>query len=67
VFEATRGATSGGDIAIDDILITDGKNCQVQPPEADPFTDLSIASCSFDKDLCNWVDSDQGMPQVISW
>ena len=49
IFEAVRGESCTGDIAIDDILLTDWTtNCPVLPGEAIPW------GCNFEQDTCSW-------------
>ena len=61
VFEAIVGPSELSDIAIDDVSLLLGKECELTPPEAQPYVDYSMANCNFDKDgLCDWTSNDQG-------
>ncbi|CAI9725294.1 and LDL-receptor class A domain-containing 2-like [Octopus vulgaris] len=54
IFEAIRGNGSYGDIAIDDISISQ-ESCSIKPIYADPQkSELQEVSCSFDMSFCQW-------------
>lgn len=81
VFEGIRGNSYRGDIAIDDILITDG-DCAILPANANPkptattpvvttpFTlpptiPPSLYNCDFERDLCNYTQ--EHITDVFNW
>ncbi|XP_036360425.1 MAM and LDL-receptor class A domain-containing protein 1-like isoform X2 [Octopus sinensis] len=54
IFEAIRGNGSYGDIAIDDISISQ-ESCSIKPIYADPQkSEFQEVSCSFDMSFCQW-------------
>ncbi|XP_019632083.1 PREDICTED: MAM and LDL-receptor class A domain-containing protein 2-like [Branchiostoma belcheri] len=65
VFEAVRGLSHTGDIAIDDITFLD-TGCNLKPINANPPTSPTLAptsattgtfDCDFDTDTCGWIQA----------
>ncbi|CAL1296566.1 unnamed protein product [Larinioides sclopetarius] len=65
VFRGVTGKGRNGFMALDDIRIRSGENCQLLPPEADPrFEAVARLSCTFDdKNLCSWTQDNT----TLSW
>ncbi|GBM91293.1 MAM and LDL-receptor class A domain-containing protein 2 [Araneus ventricosus] len=65
VFRGVTGKGRNGFMALDDIRIRTGENCQLLPPEADPrFEAVARLACTFDdKTLCSWTQD----KSTLSW
>lgn len=65
-FTGTTGWTDDGNIlAIDDIDYLQGEKCDYQPAVADPARyDNYYATCNFDYNICEWIQSTEGIAHV---